>query len=386
MANATPTPNQGQSSLNLSNVIGAESRRRLAQVSFESSKLKTLDLPRDTVVKRANVQLRGSETVTFAAGSPVFSERGLMQRLCPRIDVVIDGQRSVKSIDPYMQQCLNHIYTGNRPVRRYSTSASAFTTLIAGTDWVNGTVNYPATTQYFLINESIDIHFEMPWAYGLGRESTMLNLKDVSSAEMRFNFASSDNQQRDESSPASVTYSNIDLNFVVTLIEARSVPRDQQFYDFKETVKRVTYTGETRDSLIDLNRGNALAGLAFMAQNGDANKSLGDRVIRDLALLINGQQIVQKTDFHELQIANQNRYGSNDAISSGNHALKGFAFMNLLINGRLDSAINTSIGAGVDQIQAQVTTAPASGVDANTYGTVELAVWQMEVAAVPLKA
>ena len=368
-------------------VIAAETRRRLAPVSFSSSQTKSSELPRDTVLKRIAFHFTGQHDVTYAAGSPVFNQEGYW-RLIPQLQIIIDGQRNVKSIDPYMQRCLNSLYFGNPPRRAYSNgSASAYTTLLPATEWVSGTIAYPATTQFQLINEMIIVHFEMPWAYGLGRESTMLNIKDVSSAEIRYSFAAMDQIQRDETSPASVTYGNIDLNIVPTIVEARAVPRDQQFFDFKETVTRFNFTGEVRDSEIQLPRGNALAGVAFKVRNGSANRNLIDRGLRDMQLQVNGQQVLARTTFHELQDDNQARYGMNDVRASSRHAMEGFAFLNLLINGRIDSALNTTLGAGVDQVRMLVTTAASSGTDAATYtNPLEVSVWSQEIAAVPAKA
>lgn len=378
---------QSGSAQAVGSVISAETRRRLSPVAFASSQTKASELPRDTVIKRCELHLAGQHDVTYSSGSPVLNQEGYW-RLVPQIQVIIDGQRTVKSIDPYMQRFLNSLYAGNPPRRAYSSgSAAAYTTLLPATEWVSGTVAYPSTTQFILINECIVMHFEMPWAYSLGREATMLNIKDVSSAEIRYSFASMDQIQRDETSPVSVTYANIDINITPTIIEARAVPRDQQFFDFKETVTRFNFTGEVRDSEIQLPRGNALAGIAFKVRNGSANRNLVDRGLRDIQLQVNGQQVLQRTTFHELQDDNQARYGMNDVRASSRHAMEGLAFMNLLINGRIDSALNTTLGAGVDQVRALVTTAPASGTDANTYtNPLEVSVWSQEIAAVPAKA
>lgn len=367
-------------------VIACETRRRLQPVPFTANAVRVLDLPRDTVLKRMSVRLSGSFSVTYASGSPVFNARGMMALLCPRFDIVIDGQRVVKSIDFYMQQLLNTIYTGDRPRRAYATSASAFTTLLAATEWESGTVAYPATTQFVLINEVATVYFENVFAPDFGKEATLLNIKQVSSAEARFNFGAIDSLQRDETSPVAVTYGSIDLNYQVTLIESRDIPADAQFLDFKETIARETFTGEVRARLVDLPRGNALAGVAMLARDGDANRSLRDRAFRDLQLLINGQQIIQSTTFDELQDDNEGYNGCRDVRASSRHTLEGFSFMRLIKNGDIRTALNTAIQAGVDQVQLSVTSAPSSGVDAATYtNPVELTVWRQEIVAVPAR-
>jgi hypothetical protein len=369
------------------NVLTAEARRRLAPVLFAENTVKTSDLPRDTVLKRIHMDLMGTFVVTYASGSPIAHSKGVAAQICPRLDVVIDGQRTVKSLDIHMQEMMNALMYGGRPRRAYSSGASV-TTERAGTEAYQGAAFvYPATTQTLLINEHFVISFENPWAYDLGREATLLNIKNVSSAEIRYNFGAMTAVQRDESSPVSITYSSLNLYFTPTLVEAREVPSDAQFFDFKETVKRQSFSAEVRDALIDLPRGNGLAGIGILVRDGDANRSLRDRGLRDLQLLINGQSIVQRTTFVELQDSQQARNGVYDPLASNDHMLEGFSFINLLKNGDIRSAINTSIGAGVDQIQLAVTTAPSSGNDAATYtNTMEVSVLSMEIAAVPVKS
>jgi len=383
------TPSQGQPNgqpLQMGNIIQAESRRRLSPVSFSSGQLRTLDLPRDTVVKRMEVSLEGSFIVNIASGSALFQD-DWMSKLCNRMDVVIDGQRTVKSLDFEIQRYLNNIYSGNYPRRRYGTAAT-LTTLQGSTEWLYGTVAYPATTEYFWIDEAVTVHFEMPLSYAYDqRMATLLNIKDVSSAEVRFSLANIENLLQFGNAASITSYTDVNLNFICTLIENRSVPREQQFFDFKETVKRTSYSAQVSGSLIELNRGNALAGVSMMVKNGNANKTLSDVAVTDIALLVNGQQIIQSTKYKDLQKSNQGRHGVNDLIASSNHVSQGHAFMNLIQSGRIDSSLNTSIGQGVDQVQLQVSTAASSGVDPATYTNgVEISLHQMEIAAVPMKA
>lgn len=385
---ASPSQGSPQSSaqaVQMGNIIQAESRRRLAPVAYSSGQLGTLDLPRDTVIKRMEVSLTGSFIMTYGSGSPLFQD-DWMSKLCNRMDVVIDGQRTVKSLDFEMQRYLNNIYSGNYPRRRYGTGA-ALTTLQGTTEWLYGTVAYPATTEYFWIDEAVTVHFEMPLSYAYDqRMATLLNIKDVSSANVRFSFADISNLLQFGNAATPVA-SAVNLNFICTLIENRAVPREQQFYDFKETVKRVSYSAQVSGSQIELNRGNALAGVHMMVKNGNANKTLSDVALTDIALLVNGQQIIQSTKFKELQTSNQGRFGVNDLIASSSHVAQGHAFMNLIQSGRIDSALNTTLGAGIDQVVLQVSTAASTGVDAATYTNgVEVSLLQMEIAAVPLKA
>lgn len=373
-----------QTGATAANIITAECRRELSPVAYAANRSVTAELPRDTVVKRIAIDLQGYAVTTYASGSPVASEFGPTERMCPRIDLLIDGQRLVKSISPEIQVKLNALYAGNHPRRAYrngtTTSRRAATEAPSGAAFV-----YGATTEDLVINEHFEIHCEMPWAYGFGRESTMLQLKDVSSASLIFNFGSIESLLADGNSAPVVT-SAIDFNFFPTLIEAREVPRDYTGFDFKESFTRYNYSGQVTDSEIQLPRGNGLAGVAMMARNGGSTRLKMDRLVRGLALEINGQQALQRiAEYYHLQDDNQCRYGANDPLASSDHSLEGFAFMNLLKNGDLRSALNTSLGAGVDQVRLKVTTASTSAPDAATYTTnpAELTVLAQEIAAVP---
>ncbi len=365
--------------------VQSEVRRTLAPVLFAESTTKTLDIPRDTVIKHAIIRMDISFSVPYSSGSPISDAAGVMERLIPRIDVVANGQDTIKSVSPYLMSRQQLLLQGNLAERAYSTSAAAPTTRLAQTEKTYGEpFVYPATTNFVLVNESIIIYFEMPHAYTFGRESTMFNTKGLASAEFRFTFGSLSAVQRAESSPVSITYGLDVGNVVVTLVEAQHIAREARFNYFKETVKSFNFTGEQRDFNIELSRGGFLTGLMLQVRNGDANKSLSDIAVTDVSLLINGQRIVQKTKFIPLQQGNRARFGINAAKGSASagatHVLQGFAFMNLLLNGDIRTALNTQMNAGVDQLYLQVSTAPASGTDAATYtNPVELRLLQQEI-------
>lgn len=368
-------------------LIQSERRRRLQPVSFVENQVKTLDIPRDTVIKRIEFRMNGYLSMTYSSGSPVADFAGGASRLCPRLDIIIDGNRTVKSVDIYMLEKEQLLWSGILGERAYTDTGAATTptTKLAGTEASLGApFVYPTSTYYIVLNESWSIYFEMPWADYFGREATLLNVKGVSSAEIRYNFAAASNLQRYESSPVSVTYGGISLDFVATLIEAADVPREAQFFDYKQSVKRVQFSSESRDSLVDLPKGNMLANVAFLVRNGDANKLLSDKALLDIKLLLNGTQLIQSTTFLELQQSNRMRYGVDAKKTSGNHALMGYAFMNLIKNGDIRTALDTRVSAGVDQVQLQLTTAASSGTDAATYtNPVEISIQTGEVVGMP---
>lgn len=371
--------------------VSAEVRRRLSPVPFVSSRQASLDIPRDTVIKRIEFRLTGYFCVTYASGSPIADPVGVASRLCPRLDLVADGSRTIKSVDIYMLEKEQLLLQGVQPERAYTKTAAttAPTSIVAAAEAAYGSpFDYDATTKYNVVNESFVMHLENPWAYDAGREATMLNTKRLSSCELRFNFVDISRLQ-EEGGAVAVTYSDINLSFSVTLVEASEVPAEAKFWDWKQSVKRVQFTAESRDALIDLPRGNLLCGIGFLVRDGGTNKLLSDTALKDIKLMINGQRLIQSTTLIELQQAgNRSRYGivaNKVAPSFGRttvlHPLQGFAYMNLLKNGDIRSAIDTSNTAGVDQIQLQVTTAASSGMDAATYTTnpVEVSIMTSEV-------
>lgn len=371
------------------NLIQCETRRRLDPAAFVQNGNATVLIPRDTVLKRAHIYLEGSATATYAAGSPVASPYAI-DKLLTRLDVIIDGQRTVKSITPSIMEKLNTLYCGIRPKRAYGLPGATLNTLIASTETPSGPAFvYPTTTEYLVWNEEFVLWFELPpWAmaYEAGRSSTLLNCKNVSSAEMRFNFGAIENVQQDGGA-VSITYGGVDLKFIPTIVEAREVPSDQIFFDFKETMSRQSYTSEQREAQIQLPRGNKLLGVGVQVRNGDSARSLVDRGIRNMQLVINGQSVLQRSTFRENQIALKSRYGASDDSASGKHTLEGFAYINLLQSGYLGSSLNTSIGAGVDTVNLVIDSAPdASGIDDATYTNgLEVTVLAQELAATPVK-
>jgi len=368
-------------------LIQAERRRRLSPVTFVENQVATLDIPRDTVIKRAEFRLAGYFAPTYASGSPLPDVAGVASRICPRLDCVIDGNKNIKSVDIYMLEKEQMLLQGIMNERAWTDTGAATTptTKLAGTEASYGVpFTWPTSTYYIVYNESFTMYFEMPWCDQYGREATLLNVKGVSSAEFRFAFGAMSNIQRYLASPVAVTYGTPDLQFVCTIIEAQDVPRESQFMDYKQTVKRVQFSSESRDTLVDLPKGNLLANVAFLVRNGDNSKVLSDIALRDIKLLINGSQIIQSTSFLELQTSNRGRYGVDAKKTGGRHSLEGYAFMNLIKNGDIRSALDTRVAAGVDLVQLSLTTAPSSGTDAATYtNPVEISLQTGEIVGAP---
>lgn len=355
--------------------IASEHRRRLPLVPVTGNASRyTLDIPKDTVIKRMEIRLFGSFDVTYTSGSPIASPLGNLERLIGGgISVVANGSRYIKSVSPFILGRIQALLTAQTSERSYSTSASAPTSLIGQTEMSYGaSFVYPATTNFVVINESITISFEMPFCDGgVGREATLFNTKGLSSCVLQFEFGDISNLQQDASSPVSITYGNRNLNIAVTLVESPDIDASAKFLDYRESFRRVQFSSENKASAVDLPRGNWLAYIAFLVRNGDANKTPSDAALREIELRVNGSRVVQSTTFLELQQGMRMSRGiiapKGTASAGVTHNLQGFAVMNLLKNSDIRTALNTSSKAGVDQLQMLLTTAPASGVDAATY-------------------
>ena len=369
------------------NIIQSETSRQLPDMSTTGGSGSTqVDIPKDTVIKRLNIRVVAYTVTTYASGSPIGHSEGI-GRLLARVEVVAEGSRTIKSVYSYHQRMINFLVRGDLPERAYLENGS--NTRLATKESENGAAFvYGSTTQNLLLNESFDICFENPWAYSENdKMASLFNTKGLSSAILKATWNDISNIQRDESSPVSITYSSSDVSLKSSIIEAQSIPAEQQFFDHKESFATETFSGQTTRRQIKLSTGNLFCGIAFLVRNGDANKLLSDVALTDIELRINGQRVLAQTNMLQLQQRMRARLGLRAPKTTGAHNLKGFAYLNLLNGGQIASALNTAKSAGVDTLDLYVSTASSSGNDAATYtNPVELAYQTVELAAPPARA
>lgn len=366
--------------------LNAESRRSLEAASHSTSPT-TVKIPRDTVIKRMYLELYATFDVTYAAGSPTFSELGVFERICSNIEININGNRIVKSVRPHLARMHDAMWSGSVPRRSYETSASAFTKTRAGREWFAGSMAYPATTQFVLVNEGFHLHFELPQA-GENKYATELDVRDVSSADVRFNWVALTNIQKDGAG-ATVTYANNTVNVQPQIIENRARPRpapNQLLFDYVETSVSRQYSGQANGQQIDLQTGNYLAGVGILCLNGGSDRLPADNLLKNCTLKINGSNSVQgPVDFKQLQDSSLGRAGAFSPLGgNGYHAAyaatagaqvgQGFAYMNLIRNGDWSTAVNTSRASGVDSVKLEFDVPSSSGTDAATFTTNNLEV------------
>lgn len=342
----------------------SERQRRLADVRFQESTTLTRDLPRDTVLKFLQLRLSGSVVTTYASGTPVADAESIFDNLVSRIDIVVNGSRTVKNVRPHlmsMQQLMAAKINGER-------KASAAAAAAAGNNpTVDGGFVYGTTTQTTTVAESILIPFENIMAPGLGKEATWLNLKGVASAEIRFSTKAF-SALRGFGNTAPVVYSADTFIIEIQTIEAQDVPSDKYFSDFKQTTKEEAFSSETTGRLIDINRGNLLQGIMMFAKDGAAGsattatgKVASNLLITDLSLKINGQVDIKTTNFLALQAENKNKWGLNIPNLSNVSRFDGVAYLDMLRDGDITTAL-PCMPPDVDQVNLNMSTRSSSVV------------------------
>lgn len=322
----------------------AERQRLLQSLAFAENTILSRDLPRDTVLKGINLRLSGGVTTTFASGTPVSNADGAFDNLIPRIDIVVNGSRVVKSVRPVMLRMQQLFHSGTIGERKASAGAALAT---GGLPTVDGGFVYGTTTQITTVAETLYLPFEMIYAdTGLGRERTWLNLKGVASAELRLTCAAGA-ALLGFGNTAPVVYSAYTMLVEISTIEAQDVPPNVIFSDWKQTTKDILFSAQTTDSPIDINRGNKLAGIFLYCRDGAAGSTTTatGKVPSNLALTtvnlkINGQTDIKKTSFLSLQSENRALYGLNVPLASNISILDGFARMEMLARRDLSTALD----------------------------------------------
>lgn len=343
----------------------AERQRKLQALTFQENQILSRDLPRDTVVKSLQLRLSGSVVTTFGSGTPVADAQAAFDNIIPRIDVIVNGSRTVKSVRPHFMRMQQLLTTGILGERRASAAAAAATDNLPTAD---AGFPYGTTTQLTTAAESILLSFEHVYCdVGIGREATWLNLKGVASAELRLTCAAF-SKLLGFGNTAPVVFSS--STFIIDIItrEAQDVDPRYVFSDWKQTTKELTFSAETSDFAIDINRGNSLSGIAFFCKDGAAGsattatgKLASNLVLTKMNLKVNGQTDIKTTDFKALQAENRAQFGVSAPFASNASIMDGYAYMNLLARKDLTTALEVKPPT-VDNVQLFVNTNNSSNV------------------------
>lgn len=344
--------------------ISSERQRKLQQLTFSENTILSRDLPRDTCLKHLQFRLSGSVVTTFGSGTPVADSFGTFDNLISRIDVIVNGSRTVKNVRPHLMNIQQVLTSVVRAERASSAGAAAATDNYPTAD---AGFTYGTTTQITTVRETVLVSFENVYARQ-GKDQTWLNLKGVASAETRLTCGAF-TSLLGFGNTAPVAYSSSTFAIDILTIEAQDVPSNILFSDWKQTTKEISFSAQVTDFAIDINRGNKLQALMMLARNGAAGSATTatgklptNLVVTDLALMVNGQMIIKKTDFKSLHAEMRARFGVSAPLASNVSSFDGVAYLDLLSDdGRGD--LNTALDVSppyVDNVQLFVSTNTAA--------------------------
>lgn len=327
--------------------------RKLKSETFDAASTITIDVPRDTVLKHLLIKLEGSVEVTYASGSPVSDATSTMNRLINYIDVTAGGSFTIKNVRPWHLHMQNLMATSNFGVRRSVAGASAVKNITQ-----DGKFDVGTTGQVTSCVEAVLLSFENVMA-GKGRVNTFWDTRGLASATLKFTTASFENILEFGSDSATFSDDNLEIN--VETIETQNIPKNATFSTWKQTTQAIGFSSETSEFRQRVNQGNFLQGFLFQVRNGDASKTLSNRALSDIKLIINGSNYVQNTTFQELQNKNRSRYGLNAPYVSDESILDGIAYMDLLTptSGEKYGSLGTAQDVrspNVDEVQLGLTT------------------------------
>jgi hypothetical protein len=345
--------------------LSCEKSRIIGTVAFQENQVISMLIPKDTVYKGFYIRLSGAVRTTFASGTPVAKAESIMDSLINRIDVVIDGGNTIKSVRPHLLHIQQLFANGIASERASSAGAAAATDNFPTTE---GGFVFGTTTQYTTVRETVYLPFEMIYAEpGMGRENTYLNTRNVNSAELKFSTTSFGNLLG-TGNTAPVTWDANTLQIEVVSVERQDIPGDVVFDIWKQTMKSVFISGESRDLATEINPGNFLTGLMLFAQDGAAGtattatgKLASNLLLTNVELKMNGQQTIQRSSFKALAAKNRAIYGVNAPFASGVSRLDGIGHLNLLSRRDLGTAM-PAMKPIVDNLQLFLDTNTASNV------------------------
>lgn len=340
--------------------MALEKTRKLQSIALTGSGVVSRDLPKDTVIKRIQMRVRGAIQTTYT-GTPVSRADSIAHSLINSILVVVNGGRTIKNVQPHLMRMQQLFNTGVASERGSSAGASAVNLPTTTQGFVFGT-----TGQYTSVAESISLPFEFIWAkLESERAMTWLDTRGTSSAELRLvqnPFTSLTSQ----ANTASVTYANSTLSVDITLIEAVGVVAGQPFSDFRQTTKDEPFLAQVSQKQIEMPRGNALAGIWLYCKSGDAgsgttatDRLASNLLVTNIALKLNGSVDLKSGTFAEIQAENRARYGVNAPYSGNVSAIDGVCHMNFIVNS-IGDALNTK--DKVDSLYLYLDTASSSDV------------------------
>ncbi len=157
---------------------------------------------------------------------------------------------------------------------------------------------------------------------------------------------------------APVAYSSSTFIIDVTLVEDRSVPKDMPFMDYVQSNQSFTYSAAASDVREKLPVSQYLMAISILTRDGAAGSSTtatgkiaNSNVMGNVKLQINGVNTIQDTTFAALQAQNRSKYGIDAGFASSRSRLDGWALMEILQDGRVETALDSRRSMGVDNVE-----------------------------------
>jgi hypothetical protein len=335
-------------------IIQTQGRRRLPTEAFAASSQISIKVPCDTAVKRMRVTFSGNVVTTFASGTPVADALSTMDNLMNNVSLKVDGSLNLKNVRPYLQQQLQLLTSGVLAERKSSAGAAAAS---FNNPTADGAFAYGTTTQISTVRESFDLYFECPFVKPEQMAATVLNLQGRSTCELLFSTGAY-SALLGFGNTAPVVFSSDDFDIDVTLIENRTVPKEWRGLDYVQSTQSITKSANGTDYREKLPVAQFLAAVALLTRDGAAGsattatgKVLNSNVIGKVQLSLNGTRTVVDTTFQQLQSDNRAEWGVSSPFASNVSRFDGYAFMTLLKERDMDTALDCSKGNNVDNVE-----------------------------------
>ena len=337
----------------MTKVPRAERQRILDPITYKEGQVLSRDLPKDTILKHLLLRLTGAVQTTYASGTPLANAESTFDSIIARIDIKINGGTTIKSVRPHLMHVQQLFSTLIQAERR--SQAKAWPVGIVPNPTTEGGFVFGTTGQGTEVCESVLVSFQNVYAKRYnhtqyGPESTWLNLKQATSAVVELNCGNFKNLQMPDNQSVAVTYANSTFKIEIQTVEAQDVPAEFMFTNWKQTTKELTFTGPVTDYAIQINKGNRLQGIMLFAKDGSSKKLASNMLVKDVSLVLNGQTTIKKSTFAALQADNRSRFGVDAKFAGGVSRLDGVAYLDLLQDGDLSSALEV-MQPHVDDVQ-----------------------------------
>lgn len=340
--------------------------RILKDATFSPGQRSPIDLPCDTVLQWLDATLSGSLQVTYTGtytASPVTS----FDALVPTIQVLVNGDRVVKYVRPWLVSAKEIFAGGNQPERKSSAAATAQVPANPTSDggWAVGT-----STQYTTIRESLRICFRDILAREGFQELSFLDLSKASTAQVIYGYSGYESIAAANNAATGISYANGSFVISTTTAEAQDMV-GEKFTDLKETTQSFPFVGQQNNVALPLNTGNLVRGIWIMVRDGDAARSLSNTAVTAISLKQDGfTPLRDYPSFMKLQGENRSEFHINAPQVAGVSRIDGLAYIDLLKNKNPSSALDCT---RVKLLQLFLSTA-ASGAGATYTNAVEVTI------------